>query len=54
MCFASFVNAIIREKPVCRIRNLRLAVYAAAVAAMLALSGSSSSATESLNSEDNE
>ena len=47
MCFASFVNAIIREKPVCRIRNLRLAVYAAAVAAMLALSGCSSSATES-------
>lgn len=47
MCFASFVNEIIREKPVCRIRNLRLAVYAAAVAAMLALSGCSSSATES-------
>lgn len=47
MCFASFVNAIIREKTVCRIRNLRLAVYAAAVAAMLALSGCSSSATES-------
>ena len=54
MCFASFVNAIIREKPVCRIRNLRLAVYAAAVAAMLALSGCSSSATESINSYDNE
>ena len=54
MCFASFVNAIIREKPVCRIRNLRLAVYAAAVAAMLALSGCSSSATESINSYDDE
>ena len=54
MCFASFVNAIIREKPVCRIRNLRLAVYAAAVAVMLALSGCSSSATESINSYDNE
>ena len=56
MCFASFVNAIIREKPVCRIRNLRLAVYAAAIAAMLALSGCSSSATESesVNSYDNE